>query len=106
MTFKSSIPFTTAPCRSAFIKSLSLSLSLSLLIAVSCLFGQLFTSLSHLMLLLPYVQLYVYDESVFGDYECRATNKLGTMARVIVLEQASKPAVPTFKIKVTFVFFF
>lgn len=55
---------------------------------------QIFNSLHHSTL-----QLYVYDESVFGDYECRATNKLGTMARVIVLEQASKPAVPTFKIK-------
>lgn len=46
------------------------------------------------------LQLSIYDENVFGDYECRATNKLGTMARVIVLEQVSKPAVPTFKIKV------
>lgn len=47
------------------------------------------------------LQLYIYDESVFGDYECRATNMLGTMARVIVLEQATKPAAPTFKIKVS-----
>ncbi|KZS20919.1 neural cell adhesion molecule 1-B [Daphnia magna] len=47
------------------------------------------------------LQLYIYDESVFGDYECRATNMLGTMARVIVLEQATKPAAPTFKIKIT-----
>jgi hypothetical protein len=46
------------------------------------------------------LQLYIYDDSVFGDYECRATNMLGTMARVIVLEQAIKPAAPTFKIKV------
>jgi hypothetical protein len=48
------------------------------------------------------LQLYIYDESVFGDYECRATNMLGTMARVIVLEQATKPSAPTFKIKVSF----
>ncbi|XP_057375021.1 neural cell adhesion molecule 1-B-like [Daphnia carinata] len=47
------------------------------------------------------LQLYIYDDSVFGDYECRATNMLGTMARVIVLEQATKPAAPTFKIKIT-----
>ena len=97
MTFKSSIPFTTAPCRSAFY-------CLPLLIAVSCLFGQLLTLLYPFSFaVIASVQLYIYDESVFGDYECRATNKLGTMARVIVLEQASKPAVPTFKIKVTFV---
>ena len=46
------------------------------------------------------LQLYIYDDSVFGDYECRATNMLGTMARVIVLEQATKPVAPSFKIKV------
>lgn len=51
------------------------------------------------------LQLYIYDESVFGGYECRATNKLGTMARVIVLEQATKPAPPIFKIKVIISFF-
>ena len=57
---------------------------------------QIFTSDHHSSL-----QLYIYDDSVFGDYECRATNMLGTMARVIVLEQATKPAAPTFKIKVS-----
>lgn len=47
------------------------------------------------------LQVHIYDESVFGDYECRATNMLGTMARVIVLEQATKPPTPSFAIKVS-----
>lgn len=46
------------------------------------------------------LQLHIYDDSVFGAYECRATNMLGTMARVIVLEQATKPPTPSFTIKV------
>lgn len=48
------------------------------------------------------LQLHIYDDSVFGGYECRATNMLGTMARVIVLEEAVKPSAPHFTIKVIY----
>jgi len=45
------------------------------------------------------LQIAINDESVFGDYECRATNLLGTMARVVVLSQVRRPVAPTFRIK-------
>jgi len=44
--------------------------------------------------------VYIDDKSVFGGYQCRATNMLGTMARIVYLEEASKPFSPIFKISV------
>ncbi|KAK2709170.1 hypothetical protein QYM36_012986 [Artemia franciscana] len=41
----------------------------------------------------------IKNESVFGDYECKATNTYGTLERVVVLEMVSKPQPPTFKVK-------
>merc|ERR1712136_549781 len=37
------------------------------------------------------LEMYISDESVFGGYQCRATNTLGTMARIVYLEEASIP---------------
>lgn len=39
-------------------------------------------------------QLKVSNESVFRDYVCRASNRLGKMEHVITLMEGSKPAVP------------
>jgi len=44
------------------------------------------------------LQLYIYDDSVFGGYECQAKNTMGRTARVLYLEEASRPFAPTFKI--------
>ena len=38
---------------------------------------------------------------MFGDYLCIAQNKLGTLERVIILQQGQKPAVPTAKVNST-----
>jgi hypothetical protein len=40
-------------------------------------------------------QLNVSSKKVFGDYMCRASNRLGKMEHVITLKEGSKPAVPT-----------
>lgn len=44
------------------------------------------------------LEMYISDESVFGGYQCRATNTLGTMARIVYLEEASIPYAPRFEI--------
>ncbi|GFG35621.1 hypothetical protein Cfor_02544, partial [Coptotermes formosanus] len=41
------------------------------------------------------LQLNVSSKKVFGDYMCRASNRLGKMEHVITLKEGSKPAVPT-----------
>lgn len=46
------------------------------------------------------LQLKVNDPRMFGDYLCIAQNKLGTLERVIILQQGEKPAVPTAKVTV------
>ncbi|KAG7176419.1 Neural cell adhesion molecule 1-like 2, partial [Homarus americanus] len=44
------------------------------------------------------LQLTVTHPEMFGDYVCKAENKLGTLERVIILEKGAKPAVPTAKV--------
>jgi hypothetical protein len=39
-------------------------------------------------------QLNVSNKSVFRDYVCRASNRLGKMEHVITLKEGSKPAAP------------
>ncbi|XP_071440487.1 neural cell adhesion molecule 1-like [Hetaerina americana] len=41
------------------------------------------------------LQLAVHDESAFGDYVCKASNSLGTLERVVVLQKGTKPGAPT-----------
>ncbi|MPC13092.1 Fasciclin-2 [Portunus trituberculatus] len=43
------------------------------------------------------LQLKVTEQRMFGDYLCIAQNKLGTLERVIILQQGQKPAIPTAK---------
>ena len=38
---------------------------------------------------------------MFGDYLCKAQNKMGTLERVIILQQGERPAVPTAKVNNT-----
>ncbi|RXG56653.1 hypothetical protein Avbf_13794 [Armadillidium vulgare] len=45
--------------------------------------------------------LTVKDDNTFGDYECKAQNRLGTLARVITLEKGEKPSIPKMKVKDT-----
>ncbi|KAL7647441.1 UNVERIFIED_CONTAM: hypothetical protein RMT77_001037 [Armadillidium vulgare] len=47
------------------------------------------------------LQLTVKDDNTFGDYECKAQNRLGTLARVITLEKGEKPSIPKMKVKDT-----
>nr|XP_045615517.1 neural cell adhesion molecule 2-like isoform X2 [Procambarus clarkii] len=44
------------------------------------------------------LQLTVTGPEMFGDYLCKAENKLGTLERAIILEKGAKPAVPTAKV--------
>ncbi|XP_042875130.1 neural cell adhesion molecule 1-like isoform X2 [Penaeus japonicus] len=44
------------------------------------------------------LRLKVTDVDMFGDYVCKAENKLGTLERVIILEEGKKPAVPEAKV--------
>jgi hypothetical protein len=44
-------------------------------------------------------QLHVNNEKAFGDYVCKATNKLGKVEQVITLLKSSKPAVPEMAIR-------
>ncbi|XP_045118413.1 neural cell adhesion molecule 1-like isoform X4 [Portunus trituberculatus] len=46
------------------------------------------------------LQLKVTEQRMFGDYLCIAQNKLGTLERVIILQQGQKPAIPTAKVTV------
>ncbi|XP_046387783.1 neural cell adhesion molecule 2-like [Ischnura elegans] len=41
------------------------------------------------------LQLAVHDESAFGGYVCKASNSLGTLERVVVLQKGTKPGAPT-----------
>ncbi|XP_063593163.1 neural cell adhesion molecule 1-like [Penaeus indicus] len=45
------------------------------------------------------LRLKVTDVDMFGDYVCKAENKLGTLERVIILEEGKKPAVPSAKVR-------
>ncbi|ROT67234.1 hypothetical protein C7M84_014673 [Penaeus vannamei] len=47
------------------------------------------------------LRLKVTDVDMFGDYVCKAENKLGTLERVIILEEGKKPAVPSAKVTET-----
>lgn len=40
------------------------------------------------------LQLYIKNTSVFGDYLCKATNKLGTLDQIITLQEGQKPPKP------------
>lgn len=40
------------------------------------------------------MQLYIKNQSVFGDYLCKAQNKLGTLDQIITLQEGTKPAKP------------
>ncbi|GLV31343.1 factor of interpulse interval [Carabus blaptoides fortunei] len=40
------------------------------------------------------LQLYVQNDSTFGDYLCKATNKLGTLDQIISLQKGVKPPKP------------
>lgn len=44
-------------------------------------------------------QLTVEDKDMFGDYLCKAQNKLGTLVRVVILQEGERPAVPTAKVR-------
>ncbi|KAF4527228.1 hypothetical protein B566_EDAN010545 [Ephemera danica] len=45
------------------------------------------------------LQLAVHNESVFGEYVCRASNALGTLERVVVLREAARPATPKMSVQ-------
>lgn len=60
-----------------------------------------FVHTGHLCLLFFLPQLTVEDQNMFGDYLCKAQNNLGTMVRVIILQEGAKPAVPTAEVRKT-----
>lgn len=41
------------------------------------------------------LQLTIEEQHMFGAYLCKAQNKLGTLERVIILQEGERPAVPT-----------
>lgn len=45
------------------------------------------------------LQLVVRDENAFGDYVCKASNSLGTLERVVVLQKGVKPEPPSAAVK-------
>lgn len=40
------------------------------------------------------LQILVNNSTVFGDYKCKAENSLGTLERIITLNQGVKPEKP------------
>ncbi|XP_076340179.1 limbic system-associated membrane protein-like isoform X2 [Tachypleus tridentatus] len=44
------------------------------------------------------LQVYVYNESVYGVYLCQSENKLGSIERKFILREGEKPRIPTVEI--------
>ena len=40
-------------------------------------------------------QLPVTHDGIFGEYSCKASNKMGTLTRQVRLSEGAKPGIPT-----------
>ena len=48
---------------------------------------------------IPIFQIPVSHDHVFGEYTCKATNKMGTLRRKVLLKEGAKPGIPALDYK-------